>query len=157
MDAMNILFGLSAVACLAASASAGGPDVNMEERAAKVVGRHKAVFTRPPRRIPSSTAVDAPLLGNGDMGVALSGPPQAQRFWLAKNDFWRFNAKYKSSPGPRVFGGVDVAIPELAGAGYRVEQKPLDAVTTATFTKGELTVTMRTWVANILGSTGFSS
>ena len=116
------------------------------EEARRIVSRHKAVFTQPPRRIPSRTQTDAPLLGNGDMGAALGGPPEAQRFWLAKNDFWRLNSRYKTS-GPRLFGGLDVSLPELKGAGYRVEQSLFDAVTEATFTKGDLTVKMRAWVA----------
>ena len=40
-----------------------------------------------------------------------------------------------------------MSFPELKGAGYRVEQTLWDAVTTGTFTKGKLTVTLRTWVA----------
>lgn len=118
----------------------------MEKEARQIVSRHKAVFTHPPRRIPSRTQTDAPLLGNGDMGVALGGAPEAPRLWLSKNDFWRLNSRYRTC-GPRVFGGVDVSLPELKGAGYRVEQSLSDAVTGAVFTKGDLTVKMRAWVA----------
>jgi hypothetical protein len=107
---------------------------------------HRAVFVSPPRRIPSRTAVDAPLLGNGDMGVALSGLPEALRFWLAKNDFWRLQSHYNTS-GPRVFGGVDVSIPALKGASYRVEQILGAAVTRCTFVKGKTTVKTTVWVA----------
>ena len=112
----------------------------------RIVARHKAVFTQPARRIPSRVQTDAPLLGNGDMGVALGGAPEAQRYWLAKNDFWRLQSQYNTS-GPRVFGGVDVSVGELKGASYRVEQGLLEAVTRSTFVKGDLTVTMRAWVA----------
>ena len=31
---------------------------------------------------------DGPLLGNGDVGVVLAGPPEAQVFYIGKNDFW---------------------------------------------------------------------
>ncbi len=116
------------------------------QEARRIVSRHKAVFTQPPRRIPSRTQTDAPLLGNGDMGVALGGPSEAQRLWLAKNDFWRLNSRYKTS-SPRVFGGLNVSLPELKGASYRVEQSLFDAVTQAVFTKGDLTVKLRAWVA----------
>jgi glycosyl hydrolase family 95 len=112
----------------------------------RIVSPHKAVFTEPPRKIPSDTAVDAPLLGNGDMGVAFGGPPEAPRFWLAKNDFWRLKSQYGESQ-PRLFGGVDLAIPGLAGAGYHVEQHLYDAMTVGIFIKNGSAVTMRSWVA----------
>jgi len=118
----------------------------MREEARRIVSRHKAVFARPPQRIPSRTQTDAPLLGNGDMGAALGGPPEAQRLWLAKNDFWRLKSRYRAS-GPRLFGGLDVSLPELKGASYHVEQSLFDAVTEAVFAKGDLTVKMRAWVA----------
>ena len=133
------------VLCVCVALQAGASAARPGE-ARRIVSRHKAVFTVPPRRIPSRSQTDAPLLGNGDMGVALGGPPEAQRLWLAKNDFWRLNSRYKTS-GPRVFGGLDVSLPDLKGASYRVEQSLFDAVTDAVFTKGELTVTMRAWVA----------
>ena len=127
-------------------ALAAQEDRAMRDEARRIVSRHRTVFTNPPRRIPSRTQTDAPLLGNGDMAVALGGPPEAQRLWLCKNDFWRLKSKHNTS-GPRVFGGIDVSIPELKDAGYRVEQSLFDAVTEATFTKGDLTVKMRAWVA----------
>ena len=127
-------------------AFAAQEDRAMRDEARRIVSRHKAVFTQPPRRIPSRAQTDAPLLGNGDMGVALGGPPEAQRLWLCKNDSWRLKSKHNTS-GPRVFGGIDVSIPELKGAGYRVEQSLCEAVTQSEFTKDALTVTMRAWVA----------
>jgi len=128
------------------TASSASRSRGVEDEARRIVSRHKAVFTQPPRRIPSRVQTDAPLLGNGDMGVALGGPPEAQRLWLAKNDFWRLNSRSRTS-SPRVFGGLNVSLPELKGASYRVEQSLLDAVTRAVFTKGDLTVKLRAWVA----------
>ena len=127
-------------------AFAAQEDRAMRDDARRIVSRHRTVFAHPPQRIPSRTQTDAPLLGNGDMGVALGGPPEAQRLWLCKNDFWRLKSKHGAS-GPRVFGGIDVSIPELKGAGYRVEQSLCEALTQAEFTKDDLTVKMRAWVA----------
>ncbi len=118
----------------------------MPKPSERIASRHKAVFTDPPERIPSNTQTDAPLLGNGDMGVAVSGAPEAQRFWLAKNDFWRLKSQYNTA-GPRVFGWIDVSIPSLAGASYHADQALYEAVTRSTFTAGALTVKMRSWVA----------
>ena len=108
--------------------------------------RYGAHFTAPPTGTPSKTAVDGPLLGNGDLGVTLSGPPESQRFWIAKNDFWRFKSQYGTS-GPRLFGGIDIGIPALEGADYRVEQAFDNAVTTGRFSARGTTVTMKSWVA----------
>ena len=40
-------------------------------------------------------------MGNGDLKVALGGPPEEQRFYLARNDLWRLESwKGRSSPVP---------------------------------------------------------
>jgi hypothetical protein len=54
----------------------------------RIVRGHTAVFARPPRNVPTNLMPDGPLLGNGDLGVVLSGPPEEQRFHIGKNDFW---------------------------------------------------------------------
>ena len=78
---------------------------------------YSAVFTAPPSNVPTPTMPDGPLLGNGDVGVVLAGPPEEQRFHIGKNDFWRRNA-----PSVITVGVVTLAIPELKGASYRQEQ-----------------------------------
>ena len=45
------------------------------EGARSIVGRYRAEFTVPPKKIPTNCSVDAPLLGNGDSLVALGGGP----------------------------------------------------------------------------------
>ena len=39
------------------------------------------------RRLPSDKHVDGALLGNGDVGIVLTGPPERLRFSISKNDF----------------------------------------------------------------------
>ncbi|MDR1860656.1 MAG: hypothetical protein LBR06_07040, partial [Bacteroidales bacterium] len=41
----------------------------------ETVSKHKAVFTAPPKRIPTKYSVDAPVMGNGFMGAAIGGKP----------------------------------------------------------------------------------
>ena len=36
--------------------------------------------------LPRYQQLDAPLMGNGDMAVAVCGNPENQQFWLSKND-----------------------------------------------------------------------
>ena len=110
-----------------------------------ILSRHSAVFTAPPQRVPCRTAVDGPLLGNGDLGACLGGPPECLRFWLAKNDFWKLTGQYND--GPRHLGSVALRIPQLQGASYRVEQRLWDATTVATFHQGETSLTLTAWVA----------
>ena len=104
---------------------------------------HIAIFISPPTRVPTRTMPDGPLLGNGDVGVVLAGPPEAQTFYIGKNDFWR------RSPGDSSVTAVACAnllIPALRGASYRQEQDPSRAEVRGTFAKAGLTVHTRSWV-----------
>jgi len=121
-------------------------DKGIREETRRIISRHKAVFNTPPKRIPSDTAVDAPLLGNGDIGVAIGGPPESQTFWLAKNDFWRLQNRYGGAM-PQVFGRIQVEMPAIKGARYEVAHELYEPVTVSTFTKAGITVQIRAWVA----------
>jgi len=122
----------------------GNTGIRAESR--RIVSKYKAVFDSPPTKTPSDTAVDGPLLGNGDLGVTISGPPQSQRLWISKNDFWRLKSQYGGS-GPRVFGWIDVAFPDIKGAEYRIEQDIYTAITSARFTREDTTVSMSGFVS----------
>jgi hypothetical protein len=115
-------------------------------QARAIIGKHIVRFTRPGERIPANVSVYAPLLGNGFTGVALAGKPEQQIFYLARNDFWRLKSAHNES-FPTVLGKVELAIPQLAGASFLVEQHLYDAITTARFEKENFTVTYRAYVA----------
>ncbi|MDR1332118.1 MAG: hypothetical protein LBK07_08430 [Tannerella sp.] len=115
-------------------------------QAETIIGRHVVRFTRPPQRIPAKVSVDAPLLGNGFMGIAMSGDPEHQVFYAARNDFWRLKSGHNESY-PAVLGKIEVFIPGLQGASYLAEQHLYDAVTTARFAKDGFEVTYRAYVA----------
>jgi hypothetical protein len=85
---------------------------------------------------------DGPLLGNGDLGVVLAGPPEDQRFYLGKNDFWRH-------PDASIVavGSVRLSIPAMEGASYREELDLARAELRGRFVKGPTTLHSRTWVA----------
>ncbi len=106
----------------------------------EIAAKHTFVMTQPPQHVPTGTVVDGPILGNGDLGVALGGPPEDQRFYFGKNDFW------SQQQSPMSVGGVALSIPDLAGATYRQEQDLSKAEVRGTFTKGNSTVHLRTWV-----------
>jgi len=110
--------------------------------ASLVVARHTAVFTRPPRNVPTNMMPDGPLLGNGDLGVVVAGPPEDQRFYLGKNDFWR-----RPNASIVAVGSVSLSIPAMEGASYRQELDLARAEVRGRFAKGSTTLHSRSWVA----------
>lgn len=112
----------------------------------EILQRQVVRFTEPPKRIPARHSVDAPLLGNGFTGVALSGQPEEQVFHIARNDFWRLKSALDESY-PVVLGKVRLSIPQLEGASYQVEQQLYDATTTAHFSKEGMSVGYEAYVA----------
>lgn len=117
-----------------------------EQQSEAIIRKHTVRFTEPPKRIPNRNSVDAPLLGNGFTGVALAGPPEAQTFYVARNDFWRLKSALDESY-PLVLGKIELSIPALEGASYMVEQQLYDATTTARFTKDNQSVSYKTYVS----------
>jgi hypothetical protein len=118
----------------------------LQAEAERIVSQYKTVFDAPPGGVPSRDSARGPLLGNGDLGAVISGAPEAQRFWLSKNNFWRMKDGHRQG-GPRLFGGLEINIPALAGATYQLEQQLHPAITTSRFSKDGSTVTMRSLVA----------
>ena len=114
--------------------------------AERIVSKYRTLFEAPPSVIPSRQAVDGPLLGNGNVGAVISGKPESQYYWLSKNSFWRLRDGQRQG-GPRPFGGLEIHIPALSNATYRVLQKLYPAITESQFSKGAITVEMRSLVA----------
>ena len=107
-----------------------------------IVSQQVALFEKPPQHVPTRAMVDGPLLGNGDLGVVLAGPPEAQQFHLGKNDFWRRN-----DASVMAVGSVSLAIPALHGASYHQEQDMARGEVRGIFSKDLLTVRTRSWVS----------
>ena len=114
-----------------------------EPEGAAIVARHQAVFTAPPVKIPSDTSTDAPLLGNGDFLVVFAGPPEKQQFYLGKADLWELRVMGDSRP----LGRLDVELPGMKGASYRVTQELRRAITTGVYEKNGTTLTVESAVA----------
>lgn len=111
-----------------------------------IICKHKIIFKTPPGCTPADHSVDGPLLGNGDMGVAIGGEPNALRFYLHKNDMWRLQHGYHNS-GPVGFGNLLLNIPGLKGASYHVTQDIYTATTEGLFKLNESAVNIRSYVA----------
>ena len=48
----------------------------MKQQTETIISRHKIIFDQPPQIIPNNCSVDAPLLGNGFIGISISGDPE---------------------------------------------------------------------------------
>lgn len=130
------------------------------EQALEIVSRQKAVFAAPPIVTPSRKVPDAPLLGNGDLGMmigavierqkyfglgapgganvnlkmlSVTNSPERFRFYFSKNDFWKAKPIYPNGH-PCPIGGIDVSIPALVGGRYHAETDLAAAEVTHTLT-----------------------
>jgi alpha-L-fucosidase 2 len=102
---------------------------------------YTGVMTTPPKLTDTDETTDAPLLGNGDLGVAILGGPGALTFNLHKNEFWSLGeAKVKAMEQ------IVVALPTLAGASYHMVEDIGHGEVTGTFALGAQTLTTKTWV-----------
>ena len=107
------------------------------------VSRHAGVFVKPPEKVPTNGSVDGPILGNGDVGVALAGPPGNQAWCIGKNDFWS-----RTLGRIVTVGGLRLRLPGLAGASYHQEQDLLKAEVRGTFGSPDgAKVSTRSWVS----------
>ncbi|MDR0750853.1 MAG: hypothetical protein LBF62_14960 [Tannerellaceae bacterium] len=140
-NTLKFLIGASISVLLSCSKQA-----DIHRQAETIIARHVVRSTQPPQRIPAKVSVDAPLLGNGFMGVALSGAPEHREFYIARNDFWRLKSAHNESY-PAMLGKIEVSVPGLEGASYLVEQHLYNAVTVARFARDGFAVTYRTYVA----------
>jgi len=139
-----VLLVFSVVAAGAVQAAALGPAVQPAE-GPHIVSAYKAIFSAPPQRIPSDCAIDAPLMGNGDLLVAIGGGPQNPQLYINKNDLWVTSLAGGSHPMP--LARLDLDLPALQDASYRVEQNLLQGFTTGSYTKSGTTLTMETAVS----------
>lgn len=112
----------------------------------KKLSRYKAIFTQRPQQVPSNKVVDGPIIGNGDVGVVVSGEPEQQRFWISKNDFWKAKRMFPNG-SPCLLGGIDIHIPSLKNGSYYCEQRLYEAEIRSTFQSGTSSVSTRSWVA----------
>ena len=101
---------------------------------------YEGTFTRPPAQVDTQETTDAPLLGNGDLGVAVLGGIDAMTFILSKNEFWSLGGSVKA------MARLSLAIPGMAGASYAMSEKIATGQVTGTFTAAGSTVATTSWV-----------
>jgi alpha-L-fucosidase 2 len=89
----------------------------------------------------TNQALDAPLLGNGDVGVAILGRPNAMTFILSKNEFWSL-----SDGAVKAMARMNLAIGGLNGATYRMQQDISRGEVIGTFTLAGNTLQTTSWM-----------
>ncbi len=114
-----------------------------ETQSAPRVAKHAGVFNKPPERVPTNNSVDGPILGNGDVGVVLAGPPESQTWFIGKNDFWS-----RARGCIVTVGGLHLSFPALSGASYHQEQDLYRAEVRGQFGKPTgAKLSTRSWVS----------
>lgn len=113
---------------------------------AQKIDGFKAVFDKFPTHTPTALTVDAPVTGNGDIGLTMMPTASKLTFFVGKNDFWRAIPSYPLG-GPMLCGGVDLVGKELQKGTYYAEQLPGTAQLKATFTTSDNSVSVTAWVA----------
>ncbi|MFC5824046.1 glycosyl hydrolase family 95 catalytic domain-containing protein [Nonomuraea insulae] len=133
-----------AIACTMVTTALARPaiaDSVTADQAWRVAQRYSGTWTSPPTTLSGGGAVDAPLLGNGDLGVAIGGTISNQTLYIGKNDFFS-----GSSHVIKPLGRIVLSAAGLSGSSYNVVQDIGHAEVRGTYTLGGQTLTTTTWV-----------
>ncbi len=107
----------------------------------RIAGTYHGTFTAPPTLVDTDQTTNAPLLGNGDVGVSILNGIDTMTFILHKNEFW-------SLAEGRVKAMVRMAlsIPTMAGASYAMSEDIGPGEVTGMFKLGADTLSTKSWV-----------
>lgn len=108
---------------------------------------YKNIWETAPKKVPSGVAVDAPLMGNGDLTMTLGFKSGILSYYLSKNDFWRLQSKADGLSGPRSVGRLDLKIKDFEDALFNAEQELNTGLTTCVLTKGAQRLEVKSWVS----------
>ena len=130
-------FGLSAVAIfMAASLASGVPSA----KNAPMIASQSFVINGPAGGASSAMAA-GPIIGNGDVGVMLSGPADDLTFYIGKNDAWG-----RISQSVMAVGQMHIHIPALQGAALKTTVDMQHAELSGEYVKGSAALASRSWV-----------
>ncbi|MFG2045152.1 hypothetical protein [Dactylosporangium sp. NPDC048998] len=135
---------VAALACALLSTILARPamaDSVTANQAWRIAQQYTGVWTSPPTVLSGGGTVDAPLLGNGDIGVAIGGSIANQTMYIGKNDFFS-----GSSHAIKPLGRVVVTAAGMTGSSYNVVQDIARAEVRGTYTLGGQTLSTTSWV-----------
>ncbi len=141
--------------------AAGAAEPEYGEEAERIVSRHKAIFTKPPRGARGYSS-DAVMLGNGDLAIGISSIPLARdsklrqpkvesiRFWFHKNDLWALGGRTRG----KLFATLDFEFRfdtrKKGPPRYRVETDLYTGTTYGTLSQeGGPSLKFKAWVSAV--------
>lgn len=130
---------LKSVVCLLALSSCTGGVIDD-------LDIYKSEFDTRPEYTPTDKTPDAPLAGNGDIGLTMCPAADKVRFYIAKNDFWKSVESYPHG-GIALPGWLDLSSSEICEGEYHAEQLPGSAEIRASFTTPQNVLHITAWVA----------
>lgn len=132
-----------ALAVLAALAVAG---CTADDNAApSPLDAYKAEFTAYPAHVPTNKTADAPLAGNGDIGLTFKSSTEGITCYIGKNDFWRAIESYPEG-GIALPGALTLKGDILVSGTYRAEQLPGSAEIRASYQTADNRLDVTAWV-----------
>jgi hypothetical protein len=106
-----------------------------------IAGQYHGTFSAPPTLVDTTGTTDAPLLGNGDLGVAILNGIDTMTFILHKTEFWSL-----AEGEVKAMARVSLSIPGMTGASYAMSENIGSADVTGSFALGGDTIVTKTWV-----------
>ncbi len=114
-------------------------------RCASEAARYAGEWFAAPANIPNPKVPDAPLAGNGDVGIVYAGTPRKQQFYFSKNDFWKSQPGYPDG-GVCLAGGLTLSIDELKDASVYMKQQIGNGLISSTYKTAAATFRQKSWV-----------
>lgn len=116
-------------------------DATTQNNALRIVSQYQGVFNTVPTWSNTQETSDCPLMGNGDVGVAVKNNIDTMTFILDKNEFWSLNDGKKTT-----MAAMSLAIPGMSSASYHMTEDIALGEVNGTFTKSGNTITTKSWV-----------
>jgi alpha-L-fucosidase 2 len=124
-----------------ADATGGLDAADLSATFPQLAALYQGDFTAPPKLVDTQETTDAPLMGNGDVGVSVIGTIDAMTFVLGKNEFWSLSDGHL-----KAMARLSLSIPGVSGASYSMTESIGSAEVTGSFVSGANRITTKSWV-----------
>ena len=112
---------------------------------------HILTILHPANEIPSKMLPDGAITGNGDVTAILGGTADRVQIYIGKSDFWKSDCRAYTKPegGFAPLGIVEILLPHLAYAEYKVEQNMDKGYIELILTAGKFTAAVKVTVCAV--------